>query len=74
MKHHPKLRNLAGGLEIVFPGTSTVEEDFFSIIGWEKDEYRSSLSVFSLEGIMHSKQYSELLDIEELINIDNLKH
>ena len=35
-------------------------ESGFSILGWEKDEYRFSLTDLSLEEIMQSKQY-ELL-------------
>jgi hypothetical protein len=38
------------------PGTST-EETGFSIIGWEKNDFQTSLTNFSLEGILHSKQY-----------------
>jgi hypothetical protein len=34
-----------------------VEADF-SIINWEKDDVRTSLTDMSQEGIMHSKQYA----------------
>ena len=46
---------------MVFANTASVESDF-SILGWEKDEYRLSLTDLSLEGIMQSKQH-ELLKL-----------
>jgi hypothetical protein len=55
----PKLCMFAGGLASVFPGTSTVESDF-SVIGCEKDVYRTSLTDFSLEGILQSKQHGSM--------------
>ena len=55
----PLLCQFVGGLASVFPGTSTVESNF-SVIGWEKNEYRTSLTNFSLEGILHCKQYDHL--------------
>ncbi len=55
----PNLCNFCGGLASIFPNTATVESDF-SVLGWEKDEYRTSLTDFSLEGIIHSKQFKEL--------------
>ena len=55
----PKLKRLCGGFASVFPGTSTVESDF-SVIGWEKNEYRTGLTDFSLEGILQCKQYRDL--------------
>jgi hypothetical protein len=48
------LREFCGGLATAFPGTSTVESDF-SIVKWEKDVGRASLTDFSLEGILHAK-------------------
>ena len=53
------LRDFCGGIATVLANTATVESDF-SILGWEKDEYRKCLSDLALEGIMHSKQF-ELL-------------
>ena len=53
------LRSFCGGLGTVFPGTSTVESDF-SIVKWEKDDCRVSLSDFSLEGILQAKQYKKI--------------
>ena len=55
----PKLCEFAGGLASMYPGTTRVESDF-SVIGWEKDEYRTAFMDFSLEGIMHTKHFFEL--------------
>ena len=54
-----RLETFCGGLATVFPGTSTVESDF-SIVKWEKDDCRSGLTDFSLEGIMHAKQHERM--------------
>jgi hypothetical protein len=54
------LRNFTGGLATVFPSTAPVESDF-SLIKWEKNEFRSSLTDFSLEGILHCTQYKSLM-------------
>src|SRR5204863_2346813 len=54
------LRDFFGGIVSVFPNTATVESDF-SILGWEADEYRRSLTNLSLEGIIQCKQF-ELLN------------
>jgi hypothetical protein len=43
----PKLSQFCAGIATVFPGTSTVESDF-SVLNWECDEFRSSLTDFSL--------------------------
>jgi hypothetical protein len=56
---YPALREFCGGVVMVFANTASVESDF-SILGWERDEYRLSLTDLSLEGIMQSKQH-ELL-------------
>jgi hypothetical protein len=53
------LRDFCGGIATLFANTASVESDF-SILGWEKDEYRKSLTDLSLEGIMQCKQF-ELL-------------
>lgn len=66
-KEYPMLVAFAGGMATTFPGTSTVESDF-SVIGWEKDEYRTMLSNLSLEGILHSKQKQEIESIKALLN------
>ncbi len=56
------LREFCGGLATVFPNTSPVEADF-SVIGWEKNVYRQSLTDFSLEGILQAKQYKRLCSL-----------
>jgi hypothetical protein len=54
-----RLKLFAGGLASMFPNTATVESDF-SVIGNEKNVHRTSLTDFSLEGILHSKQFEAL--------------
>ncbi|ETP05285.1 hypothetical protein F441_18090 [Phytophthora nicotianae CJ01A1] len=54
----PALMQFCGDLASTFPNTSTVESDF-SIMGWEKDTYRRSLSNFSQEGILQAKHSQE---------------
>ena len=51
-----KLKEFCGGLGTVFPGTATVKSDF-SVMNYEKNDYRTALTDLSLEGILHSKQY-----------------
>ena len=53
------LRDFCGGIATVFANTASVESDF-SILGWEKDKFRLSITDLSLEGIMHCKQYMAL--------------
>jgi len=43
----------------VFPGTANVESDF-SIVNFEKNDYRTALTDLSVEGIMHSKQFTTI--------------
>ena len=52
-------RHLAGGLASMYSNTETVESDL-SLIGFEKIVYRQSLTDFSLEGILHAKQFDTL--------------
>jgi len=52
------LRDFCVGIATVFPNTASVESDF-SILGWEKDKHRLSITDLSLEGIMHC-QYEML--------------
>jgi hypothetical protein len=54
-----KLRQSCGGVASVMPGTSSVESDF-SIINWTKDSHSKCLTDFSLEAILHCKQYGML--------------
>ena len=51
-----------GGLATVFPDTASVESDF-SVLGWEKDTYRSALTDFSLEGLLHARQFHKLCEL-----------
>jgi hypothetical protein len=55
----PYMLHFAAGLASVMPGTATVEADF-STINYEKDDHRSALTSFSLEGILHSRQLEKL--------------
>jgi hypothetical protein len=58
-----------GGLTSVFPGTSTVES-YVSVIRYEKDDYRSLFTYFSLKGILQCKQLN-LLSTMPTILIEN---
>ena len=53
------LRDFCGGIATVFANTALVESDF-SILGWEKDKFRLSMTDLSLEDVMHCKQYKAL--------------
>ena len=64
----PSLQKFCGGLASAFPNTATVESDF-SVIGWEKDQCRPSLTDFSLEGILHAKQYHRLKLLEQQLHM-----
>ena len=55
----PLLNQFIGGFGTVFPGTSTVESDFL-ILKWSKDDFSTAMMDFSLEGILHTKQFSRL--------------
>ena len=50
------LKEFCSGLATFFPGTATVESGF-SIVNYKKNEYRTTLTDLTLEGILHSKQY-----------------
>jgi len=49
------LRQFVAGLGTVFANTASVESDF-SVLKWEKDSYRKSMTSLTLEGVMQSKQ------------------
>ena len=51
-----------GDITSAFPGTATVESDF-SVVKWEKDEFRRSLTNFSLEGTLHCNPFEKLYEI-----------
>jgi hypothetical protein len=53
------LERFVGGLETIFPGTSTVASDF-SVVKYEKNTNRLSLTNASLKGILHAKQYRSM--------------
>lgn len=55
----PHLRGFCGGLACVFANTTSVESDF-SILKWEKNDFRTGLTNLSLEGIFQTKQYEYL--------------
>jgi hypothetical protein len=59
------LRDFCGGIATVFANTASVESDF-SVLGWEKDTYRLSITDLSLEGIMQCKQFEILSHLVEL--------
>ena len=56
------LRDFCGGIATIFPNTASVESDF-SLLGWDKDEYRKSISDLSLEGVLQCKQFEMLYDL-----------
>ncbi len=58
-KDYNALKEYGGGLASVMPGTSLVEADF-SLINWTRDPHLKSLTDFSLESILHCKQYRTL--------------
>ncbi len=57
--HFPYMLRFAAGLTSVMLGTATVRVDF-STINYEKDDHRSTLTSFFLEGILHSRQLEKL--------------
>ena len=59
------LRDFSGGIATVFANTASVESDF-SILGWEKDAFRLSITDLSLEGILQCKQYEMLSLLDDL--------
>ena len=61
--HFPVLQYICGGLVTVFPGTATVESDF-SIFKYVNNDFRTSLTDFSLQGILHAKQFRLLQAID----------
>jgi len=55
----PYMLRFEADLASVMPGTTTMEADF-STINYEKDDHRSALTSFFLEGILHSRQLEKL--------------
>jgi hypothetical protein len=58
----PALRCFSSSLATSFPNTTSVESDF-SILKWEKNPSRKSLTNLSLEGIFASKEHDQLKSI-----------
>ena len=56
---YDNLKNYCGGIASVMPGTSSVESDF-SLINWTKDPHSQSMTDFTLESILHAKQYGRI--------------
>jgi hypothetical protein len=56
------LQSFCGAIASVMPGTSCVESDF-SLINWTKDPFSHSLTDFSLESILHCKQYQKVRNL-----------
>jgi len=54
-----RLRQFCGGLATVFLNTMFVELDF-SILKWEKDNNRTSMTNLTLEGIFQYKQMNHI--------------
>ena len=50
------LHAFRGGIATLFPETCTVESDI-SVLRWEKDNFRKSLSDFGLKAILQAKQF-----------------
>lgn len=63
-RDYDSLRNYCRGIASVMPGTASVESDF-SIINWTKDPNPHSLTHFSLEAILHCKQFGRLRKLFE---------
>ncbi|KAG7363603.1 hypothetical protein IV203_026964 [Nitzschia inconspicua] len=59
-----QLRMFCGAIASIMPSTSCVESEF-TLINWTKDPNSQSLSDFSLESILHCKQYKKLRDLME---------
>lgn len=54
------LRQFFGGFATLFANTASVESDF-SIMKFEKSDYRQNLADISIGGIMHAKQMKEVI-------------
>lgn len=54
-----RLEDFCGGLASTCAKISTVKSDF-SVIGWNKNEHRQSLTDFSLISILCAKQFERI--------------
>jgi hypothetical protein len=61
---YPHLMDFAGGLATVYPNDGVVESDF-SILKYEKDQFRKSMSNLTLHGILACKQYQQIGNIPQ---------
>jgi hypothetical protein len=61
---YPLLERFVGGLATILPGTSTVESDF-SVVKYEKNKNRMSLTDANLEGILHAKQHRRMFSLRD---------
>jgi hypothetical protein len=66
----PWLRQFCPDIPTVFLGTSAVESDF-CVLNWQYDEFRSSLTYFSLEGIMLCKHFKKLQNMKHSVSLHN---
>ncbi|CAK9867762.1 unnamed protein product [Sphagnum jensenii] len=65
-----RLRMFCDGLANVFANTTSVESDF-SILKWEKDDFRQSMMNLTLEGIFQAKQCHVVMGIPILTGFDD---
>jgi hypothetical protein len=59
-----------GGLANAFANITSVESDF-SILKWEKDDFRQSMMNLTLEGIFQAKQHHVVIGIPVPIGFDD---
>ena len=64
-KRHRMLFKFATNMLTIYPTTARVEGDF-SVMGFEKNEYRSSMMNITLESIMHCKQFEKLQKLKAI--------
>ena len=64
------LRMLCGGLANAFTNTRSIESDF-SILKWEKDDFRQSMMNLTLEGIFQAKWRRVVMGIHVPIGFDD---
>jgi hypothetical protein len=68
--HFEHLQMFCGGLANAFTNTTSVESDF-SILKWEKDDFRQSMMNLTLEGIFQAKQHRVVMGIPILTRFDD---
>jgi hypothetical protein len=64
------LRQFCGGLAMVFPNTAVVESNF-SMVKWENNNTRTSLTSLALASIMQAKQFELLKALFKHQNVAN---